>query len=219
MNNALEIKNIHYKIGNKPILNGLSLEIKKGDCISIVGPSGSGKSTFLKLCADLITPSQGEIKFNGKSYCTYNPCELRKKISYCTQTPYLFGDTVMDNIEFPYKIRGEELDKTRIDYLLKITGLDESILYKDINHLSGGEKQRIGIIRSLIYIPEVLLLDESTSALDEKNTKNIEKFIKSLNEEGVTVLWITHSNEQSQSIFNKRIEISNGKIEKVEVIA
>ncbi|MDU4660885.1 MAG: methionine ABC transporter ATP-binding protein, partial [Clostridium butyricum] len=77
----------------------------------------------------------------------------------------------------------------------------------------------IGIIRSLIYIPEVLLLDESTSALDEKNTKNIEKFIKSLNEEEVTVLWITHSNEQSQSIFNKRIEISNGKIEKVEVIA
>lgn len=66
MNNALEIKNIHYKIGNKPILNGLSLEIKKGDCISIVGPSGSGKSTFLKLCADLITLSQGEIKFNGK---------------------------------------------------------------------------------------------------------------------------------------------------------
>ena len=63
------------------------------------------------------------------------------------------------------------------------------------------------------------MLDESTSALDEKNTKNIEKFIKSLNEEGVTVLWITHSNEQSQSIFNKRIEISNGKIEKVEVIA
>ena len=63
------------------------------------------------------------------------------------------------------------------------------------------------------------MLDESTSALDEKNTKNIEKFIKSLNEEGVTVFWITHSNEQSQSIFNKRIEISNGKIEKVEVIA
>lgn len=66
MNNALEIKNIHYKVGNNSILNGLSLEVKKGDCISIVGPSGSGKSTFLKLCADLITPSQGEIKFNGK---------------------------------------------------------------------------------------------------------------------------------------------------------
>lgn len=214
----LSIKNIYYNTDNLRILNGISLDIKKGECISLVGESGSGKSTLMKLCADLITVSQGDILYEGKSYKDYNPLELRKKISYCVQIPYLFGSSVYENLEFPFKIRHEKMDKDKVIKLLNKFNLNESYLQKDINSLSGGEKQRISLIRNLIYTPKILLLDEVTSALDSENTKIIEQYVKELNESGVTILWITHDLEQSKGIFNKRVTISKGKISKVEVI-
>lgn len=217
--NLLELKDIYYTSDNTEILKGISFEVKKGDCISIVGASGSGKSTMLKLCADLITASSGEIIFDGRDYLIYNPLELRKRISYCIQIPYLFGDTVRDNLEFPFKIRKEPLDKEKIITLLNRFGLEDDIINKNIDSLSGGEKQRICIIRNLVYTPEILLLDEATSALDKDTAKRVEEYIKELNALGVTVLWITHSIEQSRGIFNKTIVVSDGKIEKIETLS
>lgn len=214
----LELKNIYYETENSCILNNISMEIGKGDCVSIVGASGSGKSTLLKLCADLISPSKGNIYYREKSYSSYNPLDLRRKISYCVQIPYLFGSKVYENIEFPFKIRNQKVDNSKISSLINRFNLDESILKKEITSLSGGEKQRIAIIRNILYTPEILLLDESTSALDKENAKKVEDYVKELNEQGVTVLWITHNLEQSEEIFNKRIYISEGKIEKVEVL-
>lgn len=214
--NILSIKNLTYNSQNTQILKGISFDVKKGDCISIVGQSGSGKSTLLKLCADLIPMTSGDIYFYEKSYKNYNPVELRKKISYCVQIPHLFGKTVYDNLEFPFKIRNEKVDKNRLEMLLNKFNLNLSYLDKNIDSLSGGEKQRISIIRNLIYIPEILLLDEATASLDKENANLVEKYIKELNDNGVTVLWITHSKEQSESIFNKRIEISEGTVSKVE---
>lgn len=212
----LSIKEVSYNFENTQILKGISFDVLKGDCISIVGQSGSGKSTLLKICADLLPLSSGEIYFNGKSYKSYNPIELRKRVSYCVQLPYLFGNTVYDNLKFPFKVRGHKVDKNRINCLLNKFNLDESYLEKDINSLSGGEKQRIAIIRNLIYVPEVLLLDEASASLDKENTSIVENYIKELNKAGVTVIWITHSEEQSKSIFNKRIVISEGKVIEVE---
>lgn len=217
--NILRIKDITYNSSNTEILKGISFEVKKGDCISIVGQSGSGKSTLLKACADLITLSNGAIYFKEKNYESYNPTDLRKSISYCVQIPYLFGSTVYDNLEFPFKIRHEKVDKKRLIELLDKFNLDESYLEKDVNSLSGGEKQRIAIIRNLIYTPEILLLDEATASLDKKNADTVEKYIEELNKSGVTVLWITHNEEQSKSIFNKRIVISEGKVSKVEELS
>ena len=216
--NFLELKDIYYKVDNTEILRGVSISVNRGDCISIMGPSGSGKSTLLKICADLIEISEGEINYKNKSYLSYNPTELRKVISYCIQIPYLFGDTVRENLEFPFKIRKEKVSEEKIYNLINKFNLEKNIIDKSIDSLSGGEKQRICIIRNLIYTPEILLLDEATSALDNENAKKVEEYIKQLNEQGVTVLWITHSDKQSQSIFNKKIVMSQGKIEKMEVI-
>ncbi|WP_352417213.1 ABC transporter ATP-binding protein [Clostridium tertium] len=216
--NILSIKDVFYNMGDLEILKGISFDIEKGDCISIVGQSGSGKSTLLKLCADMIPITSGNIYFNGKCYTSYNPIELRKKISYCLQTPELFGKSVCENLEFPFKIRKEQVNKQRIVKLLERFNIDESFLDKDIISLSGGEKQRISIIRNLLYTPDIILLDEATSALDLENAKVVEEYIKELNDLGVTVLWITHSMEQSEKIFNKRITISEGKIKCMEVL-
>lgn len=216
--NILNIKDLYYEADNTKILNGVSISINNGDCISVVGQSGSGKSTLMKLCADLIPITKGSICFNNIDYKNYNPIELRRRISYCTQLPHLFGDTVRENLEFPFKIRKEKINLEKITSLLERFNLNNDYLDKDIKSLSGGEKQRVSIIRNLIYTPDILLLDESTSALDKENSIKVQEYVKELNLSGTTVLWITHSMEQSTSIFNKRIFMSEGKIEKIEVI-
>lgn len=214
----LEFKKVSYSNENQTILKDLSLKINSGDFISIVGPSGSGKSTFLKLCCNLISQSHGDILFKEKPSNEISPMELRKTISYCFQTPYLFNDTVQDNIEFPYLIRNMKVDYDKVFELLALFNLDKEYMKKEIKNLSGGEKQRIALIRALLFPPEILLLDEITSALDKDNTLIVENVIKSLNDKGVTILWVTHNQEQSKKHANKIMTIVNGEIQSLEVI-
>lgn len=212
----LKLENVSYVSEGKKILDNISIEISKGDFISVVGSSGSGKSTFFKLCAHLISPSEGNISYNNKSFYDYNPTELRKSIAYCFQNPYLFGDTVMDNLKFPFEIRNEKADAGRIKFLLESFSLNNSILNEKVQKLSGGEKQRVSLIRTLLFKPEILLLDEVTSALDVDNTAIVEEAIKRLNSEGITIMWITHNPEQSKRCSNKILTIENGEIKKFE---
>lgn len=214
----LEFCNVSFKNNDKLIINNLSISIKPGDFISVVGPSGSGKSTFLKLCSDLYSPSKGKIIFKGKDLMEYSPTELRKSICYCFQTPYLFGKNVMDNIIFPFKIRNIPVDINRINNLFNLFNMDKEFLDKNITNLSGGEKQRIALIRSLIFKPEVLLLDEVTSALDVGNTKIVEDVINMLYSEGMTILWITHNPVQSRKYANQIVTIENGSLKSLEVL-
>lgn len=214
----LEFKDVFFKNNNQSILEEINLSINSGDYISIVGPSGSGKSTFLKLCSHLISPSKGSMFFKGKSMEKYDPIDLRKDISYCFQTPYLFGDSVKDNISFPYEIRDLKVDFNRVSELLDIFNLNEDYLNKSIKNLSGGEIQRIALIRSLLFKPEVLLLDEITSSLDIDNTMIVENVMNLLNKEGVTILWVTHDLDQSKRDSNKLLTIESGKIKSLEVL-
>ncbi len=212
----IKIENIKYISQNENIIHGITLDIKKGEMISIVGKSGSGKSTFLKLLSDLMSVSSGDMYFMEKSYKEYDPIKLRKKISYCVQIPYLFGETVYDNLTYPFYIRKENIDINKIKDFMNKFNLDESYINKDINLLSGGEKQRVALIRNLMFTPDVLLLDEVTASLDNENTKVVEDIIKDMNNKGTTVLWITHDLSQSEGMFDRRITIENGKIIKEE---
>ena len=214
----LEFKNVSFINDNKTILKDINFSINIGDYVSIVGPSGSGKSTFLKLCCNLISPTNGTIVYKDKSIMEYNPIDLRKNIAYCFQTPYLFGSTVMDNLSFPYSIRNIKVDIKRAENLLELFNLNKEYLKKDVKNLSGGEKQRIALIRTLLFKPEILLLDEVTSALDVDNTLIVENVIKSLNESGMTVLWVTHNPKQSRKNANKLLTIESNKIKSLEVL-
>ena len=124
----LEFQNASYINDNKPILKDLSINIDAGDFISIVGPSGSGKSTFLKLCCHLISPTNGNIIYKNKDIMQYNPIEIRQNIIYCFQTPYLFGDTVEDNISFPYSIRNLKINLERTNELFSSFNLGKEYL-------------------------------------------------------------------------------------------
>ncbi|MDP4143594.1 MAG: ATP-binding cassette domain-containing protein [Bacillota bacterium] len=203
---------VDYRNGEKSILKNITLEIHKGDFISVVGPSGGGKTTLLKLCCNLTNPTKGGIYFNNKSIHEYAATEYRQRVAYCFQTPYLFGDTVLDNLNFPYTIRGKKIDMNRIHALFSDFQIDINMLHQSTTNLSGGEKQRIALIRSILFVPEVLLLDEVTSALDKDNTLIVEKVIDDLNLQGTTIMWITHNELQSKKYANKILRLENGEI-------
>lgn len=212
----LELVDITFVNNKNKIIDSISVNIEKNDFVSIVGPSGSGKSTFLKILSNLISPTTGNIIFKGKDYVEYEPTDLRKYISYCFQIPYLFGSTVYDNLYFPYQIRNVKFDENRINQLFDQFNMSKEFLYKNVNNLSGGEKQRISLIRSLIFMPEVILLDEITSALDKDNTHVVENVVSQIRKEGTTVLWITHNTEQSKRYANKILTIEGGKLKSIQ---
>jgi len=214
----LELKNVSYIKEEKTILNDISLRVEEGDFISIVGASGSGKSTLLKLCSHLISPSSGEILYRGKDMMSYNPVLLRREISYCVQSGGLFGRTVEDNLAFPYEVRGLGMDRAAVLAMLAKFGLGEDLLKEENKNLSGGEKQRVALARTLMLKPEVVLLDEVTSALDVDNAHIVEEIIRELNESGTTILWITHSPEQSRRLANKLMTVENGQVKSLEVL-
>ena len=173
----LELSNISYIVKDKSIIHDVSLSVNQGDYITIVGPSGSGKSTLLKLCSDLISPTSGTITYNGRPLTTIDPESYRKEVGYCFQRPYLFAKTVRRNILFPYDIRDLKPDMSRIEYLFDLLHMPLNYMERCNDELSGGEMQRICLIRSLIFEPKVLLLDEVTSALDATNTSIVENVI------------------------------------------
>ncbi|WP_245167195.1 ABC transporter ATP-binding protein [Staphylococcus caeli] len=209
----LELKNVSYSVDNRDIIKNISLSIESGDTIAIVGPSGSGKSTLLRLINDLISPTRGEIYFQGKPYAQINPEQLRMDISYLLQESDLFDFTIGENLAFPAEIRGDQFDRRKAKKMLKAVGLGHYNFKTRVEHLSGGERQRITIARQLMYTPKVLLLDEATSALDVHNSEKIESLIFRLADEGVAILWITHSNDQSNRHFKKKIRIVDGEID------
>jgi len=214
----LDFRNVSFANDGKTVLRNVSFVVEAGDFISIVGSSGSGKSTLLRLCSYLISPTSGDVFYKGANMTGYSPTELRKSISYCFQLPYLFGSTVKDNLDFPFSIRNIPFNEARVKELFLLFNISTTLLNADVQNLSGGEKQRIALVRTLLFLPEVLLLDEVTSALDAENTRMVEDAISSLNKGGITVLWITHDPEQSQKYANKIITLEAGEIKSLEVL-
>ncbi|WP_373765621.1 ABC transporter ATP-binding protein [Jeotgalibaca porci] len=215
MNSILEVKHLSFSVGEKEILKDISFKIQKGDFLTIKGPSGSGKSTLLKLLAAIMNPSTGEIIYKGKPLSEYEITDYRKEVSYSFQNAALFGTTVADNLMFPYEIRNEPFDRDRAIALLDKVMLSKQYLDQKITELSGGEKQRVALIRNVLFTPEVLLLDEVTSALDAENRKVISDAILRLNRENnITVLWVTHNTDEINDAA-KTIEMKEGRLEDV----
>lgn len=214
----LRFEHVSLEIHGRQILGDISFEVQQGESITIIGPSGSGKSTILKLASSLISPTGGTIFFHGRSVESYAPTEYRQQVAYCFQQPYLFGQTVRDNLVFPFTMRGRSIDETRIKELFDLFHMDLQLLEKSNTELSGGEMQRICLIRSLLFAPEVLLLDEVTSALDTENTEWVERGLMQLHTEGVTLLQVTHNLDQSLRMGQRRITVKEGRIADCEVL-
>jgi len=214
----LDFQDVSFINDGKTILKNLSFVVEAGDYISIIGPSGSGKSTLLRLCSHLISPTGGNIFYKGVNMNKYVPTELRKSIAYCSQLPYLFGNNVKENLDFPFSVRKMPFNEGRVKELFSLFNIPFTFLNADVQNLSGGEKQRISLVRTLLFLPEVLLLDEVTSALDAENTRMVLNAIFTLNRNGITILWITHNPEQSKKYANKILTLEAGEMKSLEVL-
>ena len=196
-NAILRLDNVGFQADGVTILNEMSFQLRAGEFKLITGPSGCGKSTLLKIIASLLSPTAGSIFFAGNNINDLTPETYRQQVSYCAQTPALFGDSVYDNLVFPWQIRHQQPDPNALVADLLRFGLAENTLEKSINELSGGEKQRVSLIRNLQFLPQVLLLDEITSALDESNKKNVNEIIhRYASEKNIAVLWVTHDSNE-----------------------
>ncbi len=192
----LQLKNVAWQAGETQVLNNICFDLRAGEFKLITGQSGCGKSTLLKIVASLMSPTAGEILFEGKEINTLKPETYRQQVSYCAQTPALFGDTVYDNLISPGKSVTNVRSRMRLSDLARFD-LPETILRKSINELSGGEKQRVSLIRNLQFLPKILLLDEITSALDEANKRNVNELIHHyVRDKNIAVLWVTHDKDE-----------------------
>lgn len=193
MSSFFTVRNVGYDHENQVILHDVSFDVAEGDFLTIAGPSGSGKSTLLKILATLATQTSGEILREGAPIESYDKVAYRREVSYCFQQPRLFGDTVRDNFEFPFSIRKTPFDEELVRRHLRQMKLEESKLDASISSLSGGEKQRVALIRNVLFPPKALLLDEITAGLDVQTKEVITGIIADLNEQrGITVVSVTH---------------------------
>lgn len=145
-----DLQDVGLTVSKRTLLAHISFTVAPGEFVTITGPSGSGKSTLLLLLATLLTPTQGQILFSGRPQETYDKTAYRRLVSYCYQQPSLFGETVADNLAFPFQIRQEQVDHDRMVNALAEVNLPDDMLDKPITELSGGEKQRVALIRNLI---------------------------------------------------------------------
>jgi putative ABC transport system ATP-binding protein len=193
----LDVQGISYSMQERTLLAPVSLQLNAGDFLLLTGPSGSGKSTLLKIIASLLPSTAGEIRFNHRKIDALKPEHYRQQVSYCFQMPQLFGDTVYDNLALPWQIRQQKPQRDQLVASLASVHLAADMLDKKIEQLSGGEKQRVGLLRNLQFLPQVLLLDEVSSALDEENKARIHGLISSLvREKNLAVISISHDAQE-----------------------
>lgn len=138
-NAILRLEDVGFQPEDIVILNGINFQLRAGEFKLITGPSGCGKSTLLKIIASLLSPTSGKIFFAGKDVSALSPETYRQQVSYCAQTPALFGDSVYDNLVFPWQIRNKQPDPKALVAGLQRFGLAENTLEKSVNELSGGK--------------------------------------------------------------------------------
>jgi ABC-type multidrug transport system fused ATPase/permease subunit len=212
----IELKDIVFSYGEKKVLDNISILAKKGESIALVGKSGCGKSTIAKLLLGFYESHEGDIFIDGKSISNYSLSELRNKIAYVPQNPYLFDGSIMDNIRYG---RLDSTDEEIVnsakaanahDFIIEQAAGYDTLIGEGGANLSGGQKQRIAIARAINKGSSVLLLDEATSALDSESEEKITQAIEEIMKEK-TVLIIAHRLSTIKNV-GKIYLIDEGKV-------
>ena len=212
-----DVSTIYDNDESVEILNGISLKIKDGEFVSIIGPAGAGKSTLLRLLTREISPHKGEVILDGVNLAQISSKAiplLRRKIGTVYQDfKLLSAKTAFENVAFAMEVCGAgkgEIDSD-VPKILGIVGLGDKL--KSFPHqLSGGEKQRLAIARALIHRPKIILADEPTGNLDLVNSYDVVKLLMKINELGTTVILATHNREVVNAIGRRVMTMEKGRM-------
>ena len=216
----IRLKNLHKRFGDKVVLNGLNLDVQKGESVVIIGGSGSGKSVSLKCLLGLLTPDGGDIQIDGKSIIGISEDdrdEINKKFGMLFQHAALFDSmTVLNNVTFGLT-RGKGVSAEEAETIaytkLEQVGLDESFAHRIPAELSGGQRKRVGLARAVALEPEIILFDEPTTGLDPVMGDIINELIVECTRDlGATTLTITHDMASSRIIADRIAMLYQGKI-------
>lgn len=226
MESVIKAENVSkiYEMGSEKIfaLNDVSLDIKKGEFLSIMGPSGSGKTTLLDVLSVMLRPSKGEVFIKGKAISRMNDSELAKTrgktIGFVFQTFNLIPRlTALENVMLPLWFNGIAKEERKIiaEEILARVGLKDRMLHKPAE-LSGGQRQRVAIARALAVNPEIIVADEPTGNLDSESGEQVLKLIDALHKEDKrTIIMVTHEKYVAQRA-EKILHLKDGKILKQE---
>jgi ABC-type methionine transport system ATPase subunit len=211
----LETDHLSREVGGERIVDDITLEVRAGEVLAVVGASGAGKSSFLRLLNRLDEPTGGTVRVEGIDYREIPPRELRRRVGMVTQTAHLFPGTIADNLRFGPAQQGIELQTRTIEALLVQVGL-AGRAGEDVAHLSGGEAQRVSVARALATTPAILLLDEPTSALDEEAKGEVEKLIFTVaRPSGLTCVMVSHDLAQAERVADRVMVMSKGRLERI----
>lgn len=217
----IEIKSLNAYYDKLHVLRDIDLQVKKGEIVSLIGPSGSGKSSLLKMLVGLLIPKSGVVKINDQAINYHKKLDLRtvrEKIAIVFQQYNLFQNmNVLKNVCIaPTKIQkrnAKEAEEQAVNLLEKVGLKDKLKSYPD--ELSGGQQQRVAIARALCLNPEILLLDEITSALDPELVKEVLDTIRLLASEGMTMLIVSHEMSFVKELSSRVVFMDNGSIVEV----
>ncbi len=209
----LELRNVSVSYGSQPVVRGLSLDIAGGELIALLGPSGCGKTTVLKTIAGLLQPSEGEIRFGGRPVDALPP--EKRGVALVFQSPLLFPHLdAGGNVAFGLRMRKlppREIE-TKVAEALEMVRLS-GFQRRRPSELSGGQEQRIALARALVTGPEVLLLDEPFSALDENLREEMRGLVRALQRRlRITTVFVTHDQEEAVSVADRIALLLDGKL-------
>lgn len=208
MANLLHVKDLSYGYSNqKETIDSLHFTLKQGETVYIRGESGCGKSTFLKLLNRLLEPTGGGLEFHGNPYTEIDPAELRKKLQFVSQLPFLFPVPVLDNL----KMAATDATTGEIEELMRGFNLPTDLLRSDGNRVSVGQAARLCVIRSLLLKPEVLLLDEPTASLDPDTREAFYRTFEAVRKKfTIAVVWVTHDPELARDREGRHLLLKEG---------
>ena len=205
MGDRFEYLDVRVDGDSGPIVAGFSARIPADGLTAMVGPSGAGKTTLLRLLNRLDDPDGGEVRLDGRDVRSYDVLALRRRVQYVGQVPVTFPGTVAANVA-----TGGTGGAVDVGELLARVGLDPGLSARDADRLSVGEAQRMCLARALARHPECLLLDEPTSALDTRTKGGVEALVRSLADEGLTVVMVTHDPRQAEELADRILRVGPG---------